>query len=87
MTIVPAAGQHGPGDARQFVGDRHHDLGARSTLTQMGPRSLPPVTVKRGCCQRRYTDRARHEQLYTVPGSPSPDHEVSLRWASKALGD
>jgi hypothetical protein len=33
MSIVSAAGQHRPGDARQFVGDRHHDL-TGSTLGQ-----------------------------------------------------
>jgi hypothetical protein len=34
MSIVFAAGQHGPGHARQFVGDGDHDLVARSPLTQ-----------------------------------------------------
>src|SRR5215470_18935220 len=40
MSVVAAAGQHGPGDARQFVGDRHHDLVAWSTLRQP-PHPLP----------------------------------------------
>ena len=34
MSIVFAAGQHGPGDASQFVGDGDHDFVARSTLGQ-----------------------------------------------------
>ena len=34
MSIVFAAGQHGPGDARQFVGNCYHDFVARSTLGQ-----------------------------------------------------
>ena len=34
MSIVLAAGQHGPGDASQFVGDSDNDFVARSTLRQ-----------------------------------------------------
>ena len=34
MSIVLAAGQHGPGDARQFVGNGYHGFVARSTLGQ-----------------------------------------------------
>jgi hypothetical protein len=34
MSIVFAARQHGPGDARQFVGDCDHNFVARSTLRQ-----------------------------------------------------
>jgi hypothetical protein len=34
MAIVFAAGQDGPGDARQFISDRHHDLVVWSTLGQ-----------------------------------------------------
>src|SRR5579864_3406366 len=34
MSIVSAAGQHGPGDARQFVGDGDNHFVARSSLTQ-----------------------------------------------------
>jgi hypothetical protein len=34
MAIVPAAGQHRPGDASQFVGDGDHHFVAWSSLTQ-----------------------------------------------------
>jgi len=34
MSIVSAAGQHGPGDARQFISDRHYDFVVWSTLRQ-----------------------------------------------------
>src|SRR5208282_1277029 len=34
MSIVSAAGQHGPGDTRQFIRNRHHHLIAWSTLGQ-----------------------------------------------------
>jgi hypothetical protein len=32
MSIIFSAGQNGPGDARQFVGNGYHDFVARSTL-------------------------------------------------------
>ena len=44
MSIVSAAGQHGPGDTRQFVGDRHYDLVAWSTLRQ----SMHPLPESSG---------------------------------------
>ena len=34
MSIIPAARQHGPGDARQLIGDRYDHLVARCTLGQ-----------------------------------------------------
>src|SRR4029077_5867066 len=40
MSIVLAAGQHGPGDARQFISDRHYDFVVWSTLRQP-PHPLP----------------------------------------------
>src|SRR5437763_1917040 len=46
MSIVLAAGQHGPGDARQFVGNGYHDFVARSTLGQsVYPLPEPPAVV------------------------------------------
>jgi hypothetical protein len=32
MLVIPTSGQHGPGDASQFVGDRDHDFVAWSPL-------------------------------------------------------
>ena len=46
MSIVFTAGQHGPGDARQFVGNCYHDFVARSTLGKsMHPLSEPSGVV------------------------------------------
>ena len=41
--MVLAAGQHGPGDACQFIGDCHHALVVGSTLRQ------PPLPLPKSC--------------------------------------
>src|SRR5215470_11680718 len=46
MSVVSAAGQYGPCNPRQFVGDRHYDLVAGSTLCQsMHPLPEPSGVV------------------------------------------
>jgi transposase len=80
MPVVFTAGQHGPGDASQFVGDRDHDLVARSTLGEPVyplPESSAVVfdakehgagTVDQHASQIHIAALAHAEQLLLTPG-------------------
>src|SRR6201993_1212449 len=89
MPVVFTAGQHSPGDAGQFVGDRDHDFVARSTLSQPVhplPESSAVVldakehgagTVDQHATQIDIAALAHAEQLLLAPGGVLPRHDAN----------
>src|SRR5579872_447805 len=86
MSIVFAAGQHGPGDARQFISDRHYDFVVWSTLRQP-PHPLPESsgvvldaeqdrtsTMDQHAAQINIAALADAVQLLLAPGRVLPGH-------------
>jgi hypothetical protein len=86
MSIVLAAGQHGPGDARQFVGNGYHDFVARSTLGQsvyplpessgvvLDAKQYRPSTVDQHATQINVAALADAVELLLAPGGVLPRH-------------
>ena len=87
MSIVLAAGQHGPGDARQFISDRHYDFVVWSTLRQP-PHPLPESsgivldakqdrtsTVNQHAAQIHVAALADAVELLLAPGRVLPWHD------------
>src|SRR5262249_28479179 len=99
MSIFTAAGQHGPGDAGQFVGDRHYDLVPRSTLTQpVHPlsKSCSVVLDTKEHCAGTMDQHATEidvaaladtEQLLFAPGRVLSRHDPNPRRKNRALGE
>ena len=75
MTIASAAGQHSPGDARQFVGDDDHHFVACSSLTQ----PVYPLSQSRSVV---LDAKQRGHRAFIVPNSPEadplPPHVIQL---------
>jgi hypothetical protein len=88
MSIIFATAQHGPGHASQFVGDRNHDLIARSTLREPAyplPESPGVVlhaqqysagTVDQHATQIDVAALADAQQLLLAPGGVLPWHDA-----------
>src|ERR1700752_997725 len=86
MSIVLAAGQHGPGHARQFVGNCYHDFVARSTLGKsvyplpessgvvLDAKQYRPSTVNQHATQINVATLADAVQLLLAPGGVLSGH-------------
>ncbi len=86
MSIVLAAGQHGPGDARQFVGNCYHDFVAWSTLGKsvyplpessgvvLDAKQYRPSTVDQHATQINIAALADAVEFLLAPGGVLPRH-------------